>query len=223
MKKLGIALLVLLALVVGADRAADWVAQRVAANALQDSQRLETRPDVNVTGFPFLTQVLDGRFDEVDVTARDLPLGDSGLRLSRLDVDLRGATRAGTTVSVRRATADGVISFDDLETLLGPVDLEYADGQTVRASASIDLAGRRFEPALTVTPALTDGALTFGELALDELTDTTGALGAALDEIFGVQLPLSGIPFQVEVTDLSVERDGLHLRMRGKDLSYSVG
>ena len=223
MKKLGIALLVLLALVVAADRGADWVAQRVAANALQDSQGLETRPDVDVTGFPFLTQVVDGRFDEVDVTARDVPLGSSGLTLSRLEVDLRGAARAGSTVTVRRATADGVISFDDLETLLGPVELEYADGQTVRASASIDLAGRTFEPALTVTPALTDGALTFGELTLEELSDSSGPLTAALDELFGVQLPLSGIPFQVQVTDLTVEPDGLHLSLRGRDLSYRIG
>ena len=223
MKKLGIAVLVLLALVVGADRGADLVAQRVAGNALQDSQGLSERPDVDVTGFPFLTQVADGRFDEVDLTARDVPLGRSGLALSRLDVELRTVTREGSTVEVRRATADGVISFDDLEKVLGPVELEYADGQTVRASASIDLAGRTFEPALTVTPALTDGALTFGELTLDELGDRARPLAAALQEIFGVELPLSGIPFQIRVEDLAVEKDGLHLSMSGRDLSYTFG
>ena len=221
MKKLGIVLLVLLALAVGVDRGADLVAQRVAGNALQDSQRLSERPDVDVTGFPFLTQVADGRFDEVDVTARDVPLGRSGLDLSRLDVELRTVTREGSTVTVRRATADGVISFDDLEQVLGPVDLEYADGQTIRASASIELAGRTLEPALTVTPALTEGALTFGEVTLDELGDSARPLAAALQEIFGVQLPLSGIPFQVRVEDLAVRKDGLHLSMSGRDLSYS--
>ena len=59
MKKLLVALLVLLALLVGADRVAEQVAEGRIADQLRAD--LSSAPQVEIGGFPFLTQALAGR------------------------------------------------------------------------------------------------------------------------------------------------------------------
>lgn len=112
---------VLILLLVIVDRAADWFAQRTIAAEIQSSQELDSRPDVSVNGFPFLTQVLRGRYQEVDVNLVD-PSVDGGLKIDTLDVRLRGVkisvsdaiNQRVDSVPVDSATANGFVSYDSL-------------------------------------------------------------------------------------------------------------
>src|ERR1700712_5607103 len=63
------------------DRGGDYVAERVAADNLQSSQHLTSRPDVTIHGVPFLTQFVQGDYDHVSVDADGLPVAGGAVRI----------------------------------------------------------------------------------------------------------------------------------------------
>jgi hypothetical protein len=83
-----VTLLTLFVCAVAADRVSLALTQRAVATQLETSGGLSARPDVSIRGLPFLTQALAGKYDDVEVSARDVTAG--GGRLSKLDVTLRG-------------------------------------------------------------------------------------------------------------------------------------
>jgi LmeA-like phospholipid-binding len=84
MRKVLIALVVLVILLFAVDRIAKVVVQHQAAGRIQDEYDLSERPNVNVHGFPFLTQVLRRELTRVDVDAAGVAIED----VQNLDVDL---------------------------------------------------------------------------------------------------------------------------------------
>ncbi len=227
MRKLALTLVVLALLVVGLDRGGVLVAERIAGDSLQQSQGLSERPEVSIDGFPFLDQLVEGRYDRVDVSLREVPLtGDAGsaasdLRLARLDVTLRRVrtSRDFTRIDVGRARADALISLADLGRVVGLELVADGDGR-LRASRTFTVLGEEVEPSLTIEPAIVDGALSLSEFTVNGAADVTGALSGVLDDLLGVAVPLQGIPFDVRLEGLRVEDDGLHLVLTGSDLSY---
>ena len=223
MKKLLVALVVLGLIAVGLDRGGVYVASRVAASSLQSSQGLSERPDVTIAGFPFLDQVATGRYDRIDVTAYDLPLGEGrvSVRLSRLDVALADVvtSRDFSRIDVGRARADAVISYDDLGDALG-IDLSFSGGGQITASRTFTVLGQEVTPRITVEPAIVDGALGFGEFTVNGAADAADVVRDALDDVFDITLPLQAIPFDVDVDDVSARRDGVHVSLSGSDLRY---
>jgi hypothetical protein len=105
-----VAVPVLLAL--AADRVADRLAERTVAGRLQQSQHLSARPGVDITGFPFLTQAIRGRYDRIDLHIRGLRrdpmrLSRVYVRLSGVRVPLRAAlSRRADEVPVASARAE---------------------------------------------------------------------------------------------------------------------
>lgn len=103
------------------DRYAVGVAQRRIAAQIQESQNLATQPEVVVRGFPFLTQVVRGRYDEIDAYLNRPPVGDD-LKIDALDVRLRGVrlrladALAGDVgdIPVQSATAVARVSYTEI-------------------------------------------------------------------------------------------------------------
>ena len=73
-RKAVVGLLVLTAFLTLADRWAVFYAEHRAAGQLKDSLKLSAVPEVEIGGFPFLTQFASGRLDEVKVTVHR-PIG----------------------------------------------------------------------------------------------------------------------------------------------------
>ena len=71
-----IRVLIVLAILAGIGFAADRYAAHVAAgeiaSAVQTDAKLARKPHVTIKGFPFLTQVADGKYKHIDVTATDV-------------------------------------------------------------------------------------------------------------------------------------------------------
>ena len=80
MRKFLILLLILVILLVAADRISVYVAQRKVASRLAGAYNLSTPPSVTIQGFPFLTQVVAGRYDQVDVTLSSVTAGGVEMR-----------------------------------------------------------------------------------------------------------------------------------------------
>src|SRR3954453_5389351 len=125
MRRAVIVVIVILGLLVVADRVALAAAEHVVAGRIQDDQGLSDRPDVTIHGFPFLTQALAGRYDEVTVHVRGLR--DRTVPVAKLTVDLHGvhvplgAVTSGHLSRVRggRAAAKVLLSYDDVNSYLG--------------------------------------------------------------------------------------------------------
>ena len=229
MKKVALVLVVLLVLLLVADRVGASVAESAVASEVQSSTRLTTEPEVDVTGFPFLTQALAGRYEQVEVTATDVPAGD--LTVSRLDATLMGVqvplsdAVSGSVgrVPVERVTARALVSYDELERRAGDrrLSLEPA-GDRVRVTGSVQVLGRTLSATAVSRVEVVEGDLLVtaesyevGNEAVDDLL--TRALGDRLD----LRIPVTGLPYGLTVTGVDVLPEGVSVRANATDTVLS--
>ena len=216
-------LLVLAVLALVVDRGADYVAEQAAAGELQRSQGLEREPDVSITGFPFLNQFASGRYEHVIVTADDVRVGtaDTSLTIANVRLDFRGVTasRDFTSFRAESATAHATIGYPALSRTLG-IKVRFGGDGRITASREFTVLGQTVRPTITVEPRVASDALTFAGSQIGGGQNLPANISAALREIFGVDLSLEDLPFDVKVTAVKVTRTGLDLILAGKDLSY---
>jgi hypothetical protein len=218
-------LVVLVAVLVALDRVGDAVAERFAADTIQSNQHLAKRPDVNITGFPFLTQLAAGNFDKIIVTADDVSIGSGStdLQLSTIQITLHHVHVARDLSSVHADTADAVatMTYAELGRTLGDARIRYDGGGRITAAKSIDIFGQRVSGAISARPQLENDTLSFGEVRINGVNQLIAQAGGLLAKAFDIRLPLSGIPFDVRVRSLNADQAGLHLTLVGRNLSYS--
>lgn len=141
-----VAAVITLVLLLLLDRAAEALTAHELAVKIQRAQHLSARPHVTVRGFPFLTQVLAGKYTEIDVSS-DIPVTNRGVTLSSVSVRLHGV-HVGlidalhgnvTAVPVDNGTGTALLSYRDLDTIL--------------ASSTAGLGAASLGAAITLTPA----------------------------------------------------------------------
>jgi hypothetical protein len=220
-----ISVVTLLVLLLVADRVGDAVAERVAGDTLQSSQHLQHRPDVDIAGFPFLNQLVTGHYDKITVTAEDVPLRGNarGLVLSRLQVVLRHLTvsRSFSHFHAETGSAVATIALGELGDVLG-VQLEYAGEGRVEVTKDITFAGHTLHVRVTARPYLHDGALAFTDTSVAGAPGVAGAVLDSLTRVFAISIPLQGIPFDVGLHSLTVDRDAVLVTLAGQDLVYTT-
>jgi hypothetical protein len=219
-----ITVVVLVVLLLVADRVGDYVAERAAAETIKNSQHLEGAPDVDIAGFPFLTQLAAGDFDEITIDADDLPVGTDARRLdlAHLKVILHGVTVPRDFSSVHADSADAAarIAYDELGRTLG-VRITYAGGGRIRASTSVTALGRTVSGSITARPQLRGSALGFGNPTIDGAGELAAPLTRALNQVFDLEIPLSDVPFRIRVQSLTTGPDGIVIALSGRDLNYA--
>jgi hypothetical protein len=165
-RKLIIAVLLVVSLAVAADFAAAAAAEHMVATQLRQQAGLSRDPSVRITGFPFLTQALAGRYTAIDMQASGLSvqqLHDLDVEATLHDVDAPlSEVSSGNLQSVRVARLEGRVRITeaDLGRAIGVDDLriqqppspdsspahsapgKYAPIQVV---ATTHFAGQRFE------------------------------------------------------------------------------
>lgn len=216
MKALLVLIVVLGALAVVADRAGVAVAEdRVAAQIARQAD-LAGPPEVDITGFPFLTQALAGRYDEVDValTAADLgqPEGTAA------DVALHGVQVPLSDVldgSVQRVPVDRLdgtvtLSYDLLAAQLGGDTRLEREGDGLRITRTVDLLGRSV-PLTAVGDVTLDGA--------DLVVDVEEAAGAGVElpdvvvdqasDLLDVRYAVPPLPYGLQLTGVRPVDDGV--------------
>ncbi|MDQ2750092.1 MAG: DUF2993 domain-containing protein [Actinomycetota bacterium] len=227
-----IALIVLVGLLVAADRIALVVAERATGRTIQVAQGLGSAPSVSVAGFPFLTQLVAGHFGKVTLAAADLTVGQQGrtVRISTVQAVLNGVDVARDLSSVHAdtATATSAISYPDLSATIG-VPLSYGgpsqDGiGRVTARQSVSVAGQQVSGSVTAEVRIEGGALRF----VAPVVSIDGAGGAAVPQpvvdeftsLFGDPLALTNLPFGLTVRSVTADRAGVHITLAGSDVSF---
>ncbi|MEU2562597.1 DUF2993 domain-containing protein [Streptomyces longispororuber] len=145
--KLLVALAVGAAFLVLADRWALLYAEHEAADRLKGPLGLSAAPEVDIEGFPFLTQVLDQRLDEVRVTVPDVAADRVSLAkvsATAKDITLKGAGPTSLTGAVIDSMRGEVLlSFDDLNRELGASQVTFTGRgrDQVLARGTLPVAG----------------------------------------------------------------------------------
>ncbi|MFD5015161.1 MULTISPECIES: LmeA family phospholipid-binding protein [Streptomyces] len=142
-----VGILVVAAFVTLADRWALLYAERRAADTLKTRLKLTAAPEVEIAGFPFLTQLADERLDSVKVTVPDVAADRISLaqvtataKDVRLDTDGPASVRGA---DVPRLEGDVLLSFADLNRELGASQVTFTgEGRDrVRARGTLPVAG----------------------------------------------------------------------------------
>ncbi|MEU3398879.1 LmeA family phospholipid-binding protein [Streptomyces filamentosus] len=167
-------------ILVGLDRlAVTWAESEVAGRTSLAGGRPDS-VEVDIKGFPFLTQAADKHFGEVEVVAKGVrtQAGGKSVRIGELTVDLRDVTVTGDWDGVRagRATGTAVISYADLVAASdrGATAMEYGGPGKVKVTGSVTVLGRTVTRTVVSSVTLVDG----------------GTVKVRADEVPGEGLPL---------------------------------
>ena len=228
MKALLIGVAVLLGLAVLVDRVAVGVAEDRVGTELAANGGLQGSPEVDITGFPFLTQALAGSYDEVRISLSADQLGQP--EGTRADVALHGvqvplsAVLAGSVQEVPVARIDGTatLSYDLLSAQLGGDTALRPEGDGLRITKTVEVLGQTLP--LTATGTLTlDG----NELVVD----VERASGAGVDlpdflverasDLLDLRYTVPALPFGLQLTDVAPADDGVDVRVAAQDTVLS--
>ncbi|TGB12718.1 DUF2993 domain-containing protein [Streptomyces sp. MZ04] len=124
-----VALLVATAFLALGDRWALLYAEHEAAEKLKESMHLSAAPEVEIEGFPFLTQVLDQRVDKVKVTVPDVAADRISLaQVSATATDVQISGDGPTDIKgalIREMHGEVLLSFEDLNRELGASQVTF--------------------------------------------------------------------------------------------------
>lgn len=212
-----------LALLVVAALVADRVVRQRTEDALAaDLQAqipgLTSEPDVTISGFPFLTQVMAGELDDVHLTAPDVTL--EGLALEDVDVRLRGVSTDLPT-RAREATMTASVDLAAVQPLVqeqADVELEIVEGSLV---ASGRVLGLPLSLGLEPQAAGRAIAVEVVTLSISGFQVDVGDLPAGLgDDLRSIAVPVESLPEGLELTDVTVTDAGFDLRAAGADVVF---
>lgn len=217
MKGLFTTLVVLVVLAVAADRVSLVLAQRAVAAQLQASGSLSVRPDVSVRGFPFLTQAVAGRYDDVELSARDVTAGAG--RISELDVALRGVRVPLSAVlsgSVREVPVDSVratllVTYAEMSRQLQGRRLSVSPaGDRLRVTGSVQVLGRTVMASAISTVAVSGTSVVVTARRFEVGNAAANrAVTAALAGRFDFVIRLGMLPYGLKLGSLQVQPRGV--------------
>lgn len=211
----GIVLIVILGLLVGADRIANAVAENQMASQIQTSG-FPTKPNVTIQGFPFFTQLIARDFNQVDINASNVTEGP--LVISSLHATLHGMHINGGFKSATIDTIDGsaLITFGALASAGGiPGGITLSQGNAPNEiKANVDLA---IISATVVAKLTRVSATKFNVAVVDAGGVPTDALGNLAN--FDVNVPQ--LPAGVAIQSVSVTSQGVVITITGHHTTLS--
>ena len=224
MKVLIVLVVLLLGAAVVADRVGEGIAEDRVAEQVAARGGLTGTPAVDITGFPFLTQALAGRYSDVRVSLTAEQLGQPAG--TRADVSLRGVrlplsdalSGSVSEVPVERIDGTATLSYAVLaDALGGGTTITPADGGVVVAR-TVELLGIEVPLSATGTVALEGNDLVVdvegGEAAGVDVPDVV--LDRAAERL-DIRYAVPALPFGLQLTGVEVEPDGVHLRVEATD------
>jgi hypothetical protein len=219
MRRLLVGLGVLALLLVAADRGAKYLVETTLADHVERKEGV-TGVDVSIDGFPFLTQVLQNRFDEVDLTTPQLEAGTptGSVDVEDVRVQLRGVETSHrfTEATAAFATGTGLVPYSAFDQF-DPVTVEYGgtspDGRGYLTVSAPNLdAG-----SVRVAPSAADGLT----LNLSVLSTLSAALPKPLRAFVGAAHDFGGLPHGITITSLDATESGLQVALAGRDVTIA--
>jgi hypothetical protein len=218
------AFVVFLLVIAGGAVAADRVAEHVAAGEAESrlAEHGLRDPQVDVRGFPFLTQLAGRDFADVHVTGSALDVAGGQAQ----DVSMTGrdvTAPSGGDVTVGRLDGVGLVTYDEVVARSGVPDIriEPSDGaDQVRLSGTVDVLGETVDVvADSRVRARGNGVqVTPRSFELADGGSVGGTLAAQLADRFTVTYTLRDLPDGVELRGVRATDGGFLVRVTGTDV-----
>ncbi|PZR52903.1 hypothetical protein DNL40_09600 [Xylanimonas oleitrophica] len=222
-----VALVLLAGVAVVVDRGVAWSAERGLAGAVALGGSDVSGAEVDIHGFPFLTQLAAGELGHVTAALGAGTFG--GYTVSDVRMDARGV-EPRVPYRVDEVRVDGLLSRDSLARLLSArLDREVAvepgeSPEALAVSTTVPVLGVEVGVEAQVVPTVLDG----GAIGVDVLSfSLAGAavdadslpagLGAALGD---VTVPVD-LPDGVGLRSVAVEPGGVRLHVEGEQVALS--
>jgi hypothetical protein len=211
------------------DRVADQVAQQKATSE---------KPDVTVEGVPFLTQVLDGNYQEIRIQLPNFsgPAGNGKtLKTDLLDVRATDVNapldtlRSGNgDIVAKVVTGTGTIDYAQVAELINQPGLKLAEqnGKLV-GTAPVQALGQTFNVSGAATVDVKDNVvqIRFSDVTAEGLPDIplVKNLIASYVQKLAVDLTVPQLPLNLKVQKVEPQPDGLKFTAGANDVSLSTG
>jgi hypothetical protein len=223
-KALVVVLVLLLGLAIAADRVAVGIAEERVAEELAAQGGLQGTPEVDITGFPFLTQAVAGRYDDVRIALSAGQLGQP--EGTRADVALHGvrvplaSVLSGSVqqVPIDRVDGTATLSYDLLAAQLGGDTTLRREGDGLRITKTVELLGQTIPLTAAGTVSL-DGN--------DLIVDVENATGAGVDvprflvdqvaDLLDLRYAVPALPFGLRLTSVTPADDGVVVDLEAID------
>ncbi|RBY91492.1 DUF2993 domain-containing protein [Blastococcus sp. TBT05-19] len=223
MKVLVVLLVLLLGLGLLLDRVAVNIAEGQVARQLAAEGGLAGEPSVDIRGFPFLTQALGGRYDEVRISLTADQLGQPAG--TEADVVLRGvqlplsAALSGSvrSIPVDRIEGTATLSYELLAAELGGNTTLRPEGDGLRITRTVDLLGYTLPLTAAGTVSL-DGDVLVVDVrqASGAGVELPGFLVDQASDLLDLRYPIE-LPFGLRLTDVRPAQDGVEVRAEAED------
>ncbi|MGH4029452.1 LmeA family phospholipid-binding protein [Actinomycetota bacterium Odt1-20B] len=251
MRILLIVVVILGGLFVAADRIAVSFAEDEAADKLKSSEGLAETPDVSIKGFPFLTQVVGGELDDVEVGIKNYEAksGSDAIRIDDLQAHMKGVKFSGDYSSATAKSADGsaLVSYDELlkaskdepvpfqvEILGKPVSatakvVSLADGGNgkIKVGVQVSKGGQTLPKPLYVVSSVRVEGDTIKAHA-DDIPKSFTILGAAIPlpegTIRGVtdfEQKIDDLPAGIKLEKVEGAENGVNMSVTGENVSLT--
>ncbi|MFF2201292.1 DUF2993 domain-containing protein [Streptomyces sp. NPDC058145] len=223
------------------DRVAVHFAEGEAADKLRTTENLASTPDVNIKGFPFLTQVAGGSLDDVEVGIKDYRAatgtGGGTIRIDDLTADMKGVEFSGDYSSATAATATGTatISYAELLKTAKSEPTAVAPGVEARVVGLSDGGNGKIKVAVEVevqalnikktVPVLSTVAVQNDKVRVhaDNLPRIAGAALAEnrVREITDFQQAIDQLPGGIELDKVQAAENGVEISVKGSDVKLA--
>lgn len=224
MRVLLVVVLVLAGLLVLGDRVTVGAVETRVAGEIAEAAGLPGEPEVDITGFPFLTQAVRGRYDEVLISLTAEQLGQP--EGTRADIALRDVevplsdVFGGTVDEIPVGSVDGTatLSYELLSAQLDEGTELTREGDGLRITRTVELLGREL-PLTAAGQVVLDGS--------DIVVDVEEATGAGVDvprwlleratDLLDLRYTVPELPFGLELTEVTPAEDGVRVRVAADD------
>ncbi|MFD6876027.1 MULTISPECIES: DUF2993 domain-containing protein [unclassified Streptomyces] len=220
---------VLGALLVGADRWAVGYAEERLAERIQARQGAGGKAEVEIEGFPFLTQALSHDLDRVNLKLTGVEATADGrkTRLSQIDASFREVKLNGdyTGGTARRAEGTALISYEDLtKASQNGVVLTYGGTPgKVKVTATLDFLGQSLTRHVVSTVTLVDAKDGKGKIVRVRADEVPGGGIPGIEREVRKRTDFDrnvdgGLPAGLGLSALTADESGVHLTLTGTDV-----
>jgi LmeA-like phospholipid-binding len=222
-KGLVVFLILLVGVIIAADRIGLWVAQDQIAKNVASQYDLDHRPEVKIKGFPFLNQALSGRYGEIDVNVGDVT--QLGVHLTGTVVKLKGVKAPlsdalhgdASNMVADTATSVATVSYADVDKQ-APRGLKVsAKGKDLQVRGPVTVLGLSRTVTATVTVRPSGRSVRVVPQTVDAGGTTIPV--TLVQQAFSFTMPVKGLPLNTRISDVQIGQDGLRVTTTGEHVN----
>jgi LmeA-like phospholipid-binding len=208
-----IVLVVLLGVLVIGDRVAKAYTENRIAQQIQTQGFNGTKPNVSISGFPFLTQLASRDFHNVDISADKLdegPVQIRNLNATLQNVRINKSFNGGT---VEHLTGTGLITFAGLANAAGgqSVSVSAAGGDEVKISVDLGVVSGTAIARVTQV----------GNKISVHIVSADGLPADFLGQLGDFSLSVPQLPLGMSIQNVTVSAQGVVIHVIGNNVTFS--